>query len=126
MRFLPGFFLFIHSLAAFSADTLIVNVDAHNRQFVITLPANPTTGFQWTVKHYDKAILQLTGSQYHPPKTNLIGAGGMMTFRFSKMKGVEYPKSTTMQFNYARSWGSGSGMMKEVTVYFNSARLKGK
>ncbi len=122
MRLILSCLLFLNSLATFSADTLTVNVDAHRRQFVITLPANPTTGYQWTVKQYDKTLLQLTNSQYHAPDTNLIGAGGQMTFTFSRAKHVTYPKSTTLLFCYARGWESGSGMLKKVTVYFKSTR----
>ena len=97
-----------------------MNVDTHSQQFNIVLPANPTTGFQWTVKQYDKTILNLTSSQYVAPKTTLIGAGGEMHFVFSRVAGAMYPKSTTMLFRYARSWEHGRGIEKKVVVSFRS------
>lgn len=126
IRLLSGCFLFVYSLLAFSVDMLTVNVDASSRHFTITLPANPTTGYQWTVKQYDKTFLQLTNSKYRVPKNRLMGAGGEMAFMFSRVKNATYPDSTILQFCYARSWEQGSGTMKKVTVYFKPARLNGR
>ena len=95
-----------------------MNVDAHSQQFTIKLPGNPTTGYQWTVKQYDKAVLKLSSSQYIQPQTRRIGAGGVMTFTFSRVKGVTYPQTTIMLFSYARSWEPERGEMKEVKVHF--------
>lgn len=110
--------LFLNSLMAFSADTINVNVDANTQQFKITLPANPTTGFQWTLKQYDKSILKLKSSEYQASQTKRIGAGGDMVFTFSRVKKAIYPKSTVMLFRYARSWEHKSGIAKKVVVHF--------
>ena len=120
MQALLGFFLFLNSFLAFSMDTMTVNVDVHSNPFVIKLPANPTTGYQWAVKQYDKTILKLSGSEYLAPQTKLVGAGGEMIFTFSRLKGVTYPKSMTMLFSYARSWEPNSGTIKKVKVNFSA------
>lgn len=103
---------------AFSADTLKLTVDAHSQQFNITLPSNLTTGFSWTAKQYDKNSLKLIDKHYQAPQTKLIGAGGKMQFTFSRVKGMAYPKSTTILFRYARSWEHGGGVIKKVVVTF--------
>lgn len=101
-----------------AADSLTINVNKNSPQFVVALPSNPTTGFQWTVKHYDRKLLQLKSSNYIAPKTKLIGAGGQMTFTFAPIKGKTYPASTKMSFAYARSWEAKQGALKHVTINF--------
>ena len=48
----------------------------------ITLPANPTTGFQWEVSELDSAILRPVGEQTFEPSSNAVGSGGQVTLRF--------------------------------------------
>lgn len=100
----------------FAANQSVVQLNPSQSKFTITLPANPTTGFQWTVQSYDKTLFCLINSEYNLPKTKLIGAGGQMVFTFKKLKRKTYPKSSKIQFKYARSWEPKSGNLKEVTV----------
>lgn len=95
-----------------------VRVDPANSTFQVSLDANPTTGFSWSVTQYDKKLLTLTGQQYQQPKTQLIGAGGQTVFTFSLNKGKKYPKSTQMDFTYARPWAHDSAMQRKVTIDF--------
>ena len=118
MKLLLACWLLLGSLYANAADPLIMNVDPANQQFVVTLPANPTTGYQWTVTTYNKKLLKMTGSHFDAPQTKLIGAGGKMTFIFELLKGKSYPESTLMTFTYARSWEPKSAMLQQVTVNF--------
>lgn len=101
-----------------AADTMSLNVDTSNSQFEVTLPANPTTGYQWTVEQYDKSILKLLSSKYVAPQTKLIGAGGQMLFTF-QLLGKIYPQSSTLVFKYARPWEANTGTVKKVTINFN-------
>lgn len=48
----------------------------------ITLPGNPTTGFQWEVDSVDSAILRQVGESKFEPSNNAVGSGGQVTFRF--------------------------------------------
>lgn len=116
MRILVSILFFMGSLIAYGADSMTLNVDTNSEQFQVKLPANPTTGFQWTVKHYDKTILQLSNSQYIAPQTQLMGAGGEMVFTF-KLVGTS-PKSTSLEFSYARSWEPNSATLQQVNVEF--------
>lgn len=106
------------SALAHANGYLTLNVNNQNPSFVITVPANPTTGFQWTVVHYNKNLFTLSHSMYERPKTNLIGAGGQMHFTFMLKKGKTYPESTKIVLKYARSWEPGSASVKEVRVNF--------
>lgn len=48
----------------------------------LTLPGNPTTGFQWEVGAGDTAILQPSGEPEFEPASSAIGSGGKVTLRF--------------------------------------------
>ena len=113
-----GGLLLLCTLWGHAADILAIHVDRSSQQFAVTLPANPTTGYQWTVTNYDKKILMMTGSKFLAPRTRLMGAGGQMTFTFARVKGKSYPKSTQLSFTYARSWEPKSATLKKVTVNF--------
>jgi inhibitor of cysteine peptidase len=49
---------------------------------IIRLPENPTTGFNWEIKDFDKEILELAEAQYHANEGTKIGGGGTKTFKF--------------------------------------------
>ena len=118
MRVVLGWLLLLCASCLSAADTLTLNIDPTHSQFVVALPSNPTTGYQWTVTSYDKTILQMTSSHYVAPQTKRIGAGGQMIFTFAPVKGKAYPQSTKMSFTYARPWQPKRGTLKEVTVNF--------
>src|SRR5262245_47871717 len=48
----------------------------------VTLPGNPTTGFQWEVSDVDSIILTPIGGPEFEPSSNAIGSGGNITLRF--------------------------------------------
>ena len=102
-----------------AAEKTTIHVDAKDDQFIVSLPSNPTTGFQWTVKQYDKQLLQIKEQHYKAHEINRVGAGGDMVFTFSRCKDVLYPKFTIILFRYARSWEpASSGVLKEVIINF--------
>lgn len=118
MRVLLVSFILLGSLNVFAANSVTMNVSAKTPTFIVTLPSNPTTGYQWTVTKYDQKLFNLAKRQYIAPQTKLIGAGGNMNFTFALKKGMSYPKSTKMAFTYGRSWDPKSGTLKKVTVNF--------
>lgn len=119
--FWPNLFLFL-TLCSFQStaeQALTVRVDKNQSSFRITLPANPTTGFQWTVKQYDKKLLKIQDSYYAASATKRMGAGGDMTFIFSRLSTKSFPNSTIILFRYARSWEpASSGTLKRIKLYF--------
>lgn len=118
MKILLTSFLLFFLVQAYAADTMIVNVNANQKQFHVNLPANPTTGYQWDVVSFDSLLVQLLYSQYLRPKSNLVGAGGEMQYNFELLPGKIYPAKTIMQFKYHRPWESEGGTVKKVTIYF--------
>jgi inhibitor of cysteine peptidase len=101
-----------------ATEALSMDVMNNATSFEVTLAANPTTGFQWTVEKFDKDLLTLTDSEFERPKTKLIGAGGEMKFVFTLNKGKTYPKTTKILFKYSRAWEKGTGKEQTVVVNF--------
>jgi inhibitor of cysteine peptidase len=48
----------------------------------LTLPANPTTGYQWESSDLDSAILRPVSEQTFEPSSNAVGSGGQVKLRF--------------------------------------------
>jgi inhibitor of cysteine peptidase len=111
--------LFSLTVCAETDDALTFNVDSNQSSFVINLPANPTTGFQWTVIDFDKNLLSLSSSVYERSTSQLVGAGGIMQFTFALNKSKTPPESTSLVFKYARPWEQDApGKLQKVVVNF--------
>ena len=119
MKFFLSLVLGMFCAGCYAADDLPVRIALNQSSFEITLPANPTTGYQWTIKSFDKKLLRLVSSQYLRPKSALVGAGGRMTFRFSLNKTVQRPTFTLVKLIYARPWEPTKGTMKVLRVNFD-------
>jgi inhibitor of cysteine peptidase len=110
------FFLF--SVAFATPSSMDIHVDNNQDHFVISLTANPTTGYQWQLLTYDKTIITLTSSQYLK-NNSLLGAGGTMVFEFDKVNNATWPKKTQLLFQYIRPWENKVVSPITVTVYFD-------
>lgn len=118
MKMLLSWLLMGFSVLSYANNDVVMKVSSKDPSFVVSLAANPTTGYQWSVVKFDKNLLTLSNSIYEKPQTNLIGAGGKMLFIFNLNKGKTYPAYTKMVFKYARSWEPDSGTIKKVTINF--------
>jgi inhibitor of cysteine peptidase len=66
----------------------------------VTLPGNPTTGFNWTVASADAGVLALAGEPSFKPDSAAIGAGGTITLTFKAVAAGD----TELALKYSRSW----------------------
>lgn len=122
MKYLFMLGLFLTSFCMYAEDSMSLKVDKQKKSFVVSLAANPSTGYQWSVKSYDHSLLKLVETTYEPAKTKLIGSGGHSHFKFALRAGQTYPEQTSILFLYARPWeGEGSGTLKTVNIQFNQA-----
>ena len=97
----------------------------NRNQFVITFPANPTTGYVWSIVSYDARQLHLIKSQYMTPdKTRRIGAAGKMVYEFEVLDSPTYPMMSVIKFKYARPWDKRHGIDKMAIVTVRKARQK--
>jgi inhibitor of cysteine peptidase len=85
------------------------------REFLVRLPANPTTGYSWNLSVMPSDILiQKRPPQYQPvePQGKFLGSGGFERwhFRFTK------PGIARLSFAYARSWEKGVSPVRVVKL----------
>ena len=103
------------NVCAEEEDLQPLYMDKH--EFAISFPANPTTGYLWSIVHYDQRILVLQKSEYMPPDhTKGIGAAGKMLYEFEFASSVQYPIQTVITFRYARPWDIQHGIVKKATI----------
>lgn len=117
MNYLLGCLLLGWSLIA-NAEDQTLQVDPNTDHFVINLPSNPTTGYQWSVVSYDTNLLSLAGTKYQADQKGLIGGGGQTFYTFTLNQGKFYPAQTVLTFKYARPWEHKEGAVKTVTINF--------
>ena len=71
---------------------------------VITLEANPTTGYTWEVAEpLDEQILRPVGEVEFKPESDLVGAPGVQVLRFEAVKAGQ----TALKLVYHRPWEEG-------------------
>jgi|WetSurMetagenome_2_1015567.scaffolds.fasta_scaffold00506_15 predicted secreted protein len=72
-----------------------------NEPFTISLPANPTAGYEWNAD-YDYGLLkqESAGFENAAPDAHLVGVGGASVFVFLPLK----PGKSTIYFVYKRPW----------------------
>jgi len=104
-------------MASFSMPKSI-SLDATCYRFEIKLPANPSTGFRWTLESYDTEHFACFETEYVAASTTRMGAPGTRIFYFKQKEVAACPESTTLRFSYGRSWEAGSSSSTEVTVQF--------
>jgi inhibitor of cysteine peptidase len=68
------------------------------KEFSVTLPSNPSTGFGWKVASHDRQFLQLLRTRYQKPDQPRPGAGGHELFEFLPLKSG----TTTILFHYQK------------------------
>ncbi|MFH1775570.1 MAG: protease inhibitor I42 family protein [Chloroflexota bacterium] len=73
-----------------------------NREFIIALDSNPTTGYRWEAS-YDENRLSLVENTFQPgegTEKGMVGAGGTELFRFRAQSRGE----TEISMVYKRPW----------------------
>lgn len=96
-----------------------ISVDASCSRFEVKLPANPSTGFLWTLDSYDTERFTYLETEYIAAPTTRMGTSGTRIFYFKPKEGINCPESTTLRFLYGRSWESDSNSSTEVIVHFD-------
>jgi predicted secreted protein len=82
-----------------------------NEQFYITLGSNPTTGYEWQVAMVSNPdVVRFVNSEYIPPESQLLGAGGKQVLTFNALQGG----NATIQLEYVRPWETG---VPPISIY---------
>lgn len=121
MRFLKIFVLLCLIGNLYAGEPISMTVNPSQDALQVTLPSNPSTGYQWQVKSYNQDLFTLIGDSYAPVKQSpVIGASGQTTFQFKLVKNVAFPESTVMIFQYLRPWDPNSASQQVVQIQFKS------
>ena len=81
------------------------------KEFVITLDANATTGYEWQLANpTDDSLIKLMRSEYVPDKTGLVGSGGKSIWTFKVVRSGK----TQISFKYIRPWEKDIPPVKEA------------
>lgn len=93
-----------------STTSITAAVDS---EFVIELPSNRTTGYQWQLtKPVDQDVVKLVTSSYEPSKSGRLGAGGTERWTFRAVgKG-----KTAIALEYRRPWEKTRPALQTRTV----------
>lgn len=68
--------------------------------FVVSLEANPTTGYTWEAVEYDQQILRQLGEPRFTPESSAVGAPGKQRLRFEAVG----TGRTMLRLAYHRPW----------------------
>lgn len=82
------------------------------QEFTVTLPANPTTGYTWSVADSNTIHIQAIETVKYTAHSKKIGAGGDQEFRF---KATE-PGTSTLKLIYHRPWEKDVAPVDSFTV----------
>ena len=86
---------------------------ARGQTITVALDSNPTTGYSWAVSDVDQNVLrQLGDPSYQSSNTNLVGSGGVQSFRFEAANAG----MTTLKLVYRRPWETNVAPIKTYTV----------
>lgn len=93
----------------FTPNTRPIVVTEKDPTFTLNLPSNPSTGYCWNLKTYPKAMIQVVGHHYVPPKTQkLLGASGYEVWDFKVLYPTAYHfrvnQVTHVVMQYKRPW----------------------
>jgi inhibitor of cysteine peptidase len=87
-------------LAQESNPAEMINTQVRHN-FTITLPANPTTGYQWQLaRPLNDKMIKLISSEYIADDTGLVGSGGKQVWKFRALK----VGRAAIALKYVRSW----------------------
>lgn len=103
-----------------AANTTIKQFQLSNqcKTVVFQLPANPTTGYSWTVLDYNQARFKKKKARFESPKSERIGAGGKMLFTFTLREGYGLNKPAVFLLSYGQAWNKDSSEKTMVVIEF--------
>jgi inhibitor of cysteine peptidase len=78
----------------------------------VSLDANPSTGYGWSLVELDGAVLKLVGEPEFHPASAALGAGGTVTYQFEAIGAGQ----TALKLTYSRSFEKGVRPLKTFAV----------
>lgn len=104
-------------LPLYTKEQLKISVSVANPRFIIKLASNPTTGFSWSLLHYDHALITPIKHTYERiPDKKLIGAGGFEIWTFEvRSRAFRQGEAINLPFAYLRPWVKKNNPAAQLT-----------
>jgi predicted secreted protein len=97
------------------ANTIELTIAPKTALFYFSLPSNPTTGYKWSFKSYDKSKLSFHHSSFKVSHSHLMGSGGKEYFFFNVIQPSE-TLDTILDLNYSRPWETENAQFQRVHI----------
>lgn len=82
-----------------------ISITPRQPVFILKLKSNPTTGYSWSLKNYNKNLIKPVTHYYKHPDTSLMGAGGFEFWTFKALApAFQKPQELTISMIYIRPW----------------------
>ncbi len=105
------------SIPVFKDASKPITINHTQPNFMIELPANPTTGYSWFTVSYDSNLLNLVGQKYIAPEPAIPGKGGVTRWTFNvKPQALKAAFATKIILLYARPWEIQKGQQTAFVV----------
>ena len=96
-----------------------IHITSNQQTLVLRLKSNPTTGYSWFLKSYDKDLLKLQSHHFIATSTPLAGAPGVEEWIFYiEPYAFVAPQLSEIHLTYARPWDLSGA--KDVAVQWMS------
>jgi inhibitor of cysteine peptidase len=102
-------------------DTVREVILKNGVEFVVRLPANPTTGYSWSMTVSPSDLLRQEKAPLYLPSDHmgkLVGSGGYECWRFRFVK----QGSAKLSFSYARPWEKGVPPVRRLDFTISAKR----
>lgn len=87
------------------------------RHFTITIPTNPTTGYQWQLaRPLNDKMIQFVSSEYSADNTGAVGSGGKEIWTFRALRAGR----SAIALKYVRTWEKDAA--PEIRYYIVSIK----
>ncbi|MDA8561875.1 protease inhibitor I42 family protein [Gammaproteobacteria bacterium] len=87
------------------AQENIIQLKKNQPNFSILLYSSPTTGYSWSLKKYNKNLIELTGHEYVKHKSSKMGASSYEKWSFHATDHFfDKNTSTRIILDYFRPW----------------------
>lgn len=103
-------------IPVYAENKTAISVSSNQSEFIVQLKSNPTTGYSWFLREYDKNLLEPIKHVFQAAQDKkLVGAPGyeLWTFRV-KPAGFTVPQQTMIRFVYARPWETNNSSTQIV------------
>lgn len=98
-----------------SDPTKTIMVDQISKQFTLSLPSTPSTGYSWLLKSYNPDFIKLIKHEYVASTQGMPGASGVENWTFKiALEEVAGPQLTKIDFIYARMWEANQPSNKKA------------